>query len=438
MADTESIFYKIGLKARDSLGTAVTDLKGAHNTWTGTNDFEKAVTVAYGGGTALDIKGTASTSGKLTANSLTSTGDTDAKGDLSVTGNLTVSKDLTIEGNLVVNGTEAIVDAVSLDVTDNILKLSDGASGGSYAKDSGLYFERGAGKSASAFVFDESEESFVVGTLEGSGSIGTTYSMNSNVVYNADASGNVTSVELTNNSQGTKTGYPSAGATFTKAHALNKNFAPVYTFSGGQFSMVMGISGDTGNNELLQINLTLGSTTGSGAVKHQYASYVAPSGSNADIANTTPAPLTVGSLKLTNVVSGATCSFGKFAITIGGPIVAGRLGVSVMPTNTQGFNSAWPTTGEFYENTTGNLYYLPKSGDTYNDMVAAAGRFTPHPSGTHWDDATITVTLIGNVGDDSPFTDYTATSGTALSFTANQIVYQELGDLVDFDAGYDA
>jgi len=74
MADTDSIFYKIGLKAKDSLGTAITDLKEAGNTWTGTNDFEKAVTVSYADGTALDIKGTASTSGKLTAESLSSTG----------------------------------------------------------------------------------------------------------------------------------------------------------------------------------------------------------------------------------------------------------------------------------------------------------------------------------------------------------------------------
>ena len=297
MADTNSIFYQIGLKVKGSVDDATAGLLSGDNTWTKTNDFEGAVAVAYADGTALDIKGTASTSGKLTAESLNSTGDTDAKGNLTVSGSATISKDLTVEGNLTVSGAEAIVDADSLDVTDNIIKLSYGASGGDYAKDSGLYFERGSGKSASAFVFDESEESFVVGTLEG-GSIGTVYSMNSNVVYNADSSGNVTSVELTNNSAGLKVGYPASDATYTKAHALNKNFAAVYTFSGGQFAMVMGASGFTGNNELLQINFTNNGTTGSGAVKHQYHNYTPPSNSNCDIANTTPAPLTVGSLKL--------------------------------------------------------------------------------------------------------------------------------------------
>ena len=167
MADTNSIFYQIGLKVKGSVADATAGLLSGDNTWTGTNDFEKAVTVAYADGTALDVTGTASTSGLLTAESLESTGDTDAKGNLTVSGSATISKDLTVEGNLTISGTEAIVDADSLDVTDNIIKLSDGANAGDYTKDSGLYFERGAGKSASAFVFDESEESFVVGTLEG-------------------------------------------------------------------------------------------------------------------------------------------------------------------------------------------------------------------------------------------------------------------------------
>ena len=183
MADTNSIFYQIGLKVKGSVADATAGLLSGDNTWTDTNDFEGAVTVASDG-TALDIKGTASTSDKLTAESLESTGDTDAKGDLSVTGNLTVSKDLTVEGNLTVSGTEAIVDADSLDVTDNILKLSEGASAGDYAKDSGLYFERGSGKPASAFVFDESAESFVVGTLEGSGGPDVAYG-NSTIYQNS-------------------------------------------------------------------------------------------------------------------------------------------------------------------------------------------------------------------------------------------------------------
>lgn len=433
MADTNSIFYQIGLKVKGSVADATAELLSADNTWTDTNDFEGAVTVSYDVGSSgelaiLDVKGTASTSDKLTAESLDSTGDADAKGNLTVSGSATISKDLTVEGNLTVSGTEAIVDADSLDVTDNILKLSDGASGGSYAKDSGLYFERGAGKPASAFVFDESEESFVVGTLEGSGT--PTESLGTGVVsatFTTDASNQVTAIVYTGPS-GALT-YVAEGSSYsnTSVGLGGKKFTARYQ-RGTNYIDAVFLGG-----ELLRLT-----HHGSTLVTYDFSTVIAPSGSNADIANTTPAPLTVGSLKLTNVVSGATCKFGKFAITIGGPIVAGRIGVSVAPTNTQGFNSSWPKTGEFYENTTGHLYYLPKSGDTYNDMVAAAGRFTPHPQGTHWDDATITVTLIGNVGGESPYTDYTATSGTALSFTANQIVHQELGDLVDFDAGYDA
>ena len=328
MADQTSIFYQIGLKVKGSVAEASAGILSGGNTWTGTNDFEKAVTVAYADDTALDIKGTASTSDKLTAESLESTGDTDAKGGLNVTGDATISKNLTVEGNLTVSGTEAIVDADSLDVTDNIIKLSDGASGGAYAKDSGLYFERGSGNSASAFVFDESEESFVVGTLEGE---------------------------------------------------------------------------------------------------------VVPAG----------------------------ISTSKFSVAING---ASATGITISPTNIQGQNSAWPTTGAWYDNTSGILFYLPKSGDTYNDMVAAAAAFTPHSSSQHFAGATITVTLIGDVGNNSPYTDYQGVSSTALSgFTAEvtsppsnsngdianttpapltvgslKLDADELGNLNDFNAGYDA
>jgi len=292
MADTNSIFYQIGLKVKGSVADATAGLLSGDNIWTDTNDFEGAVTVAYADGTALDVKGTASTSGQLTAESLESTGDTDAKGNLTVSGSATISKDLTVEGNLTISGTEAIVDADSLDVTDNIIKLSDGASAGDYTKDSGLYFERGEGKSASAFVFDESAESFVVGTLEGSG--GPDVANNNlnhyagDVVYVVNEQNQVTAISIGEiyTSQSTSSNYTNY------ATALGLYFSSEYNPSNGtadrwqpQFS----------GGELVKLYNPRKPTW---SITFSYDNYTPPTYSNGDIANTTPAPLTVGSLKL--------------------------------------------------------------------------------------------------------------------------------------------
>lgn len=292
MTDTNSIFYQIGLKVKGSVADATAGLLSGDNIWTDTNDFEGAVTVSYADGTALDIKGTASTSGQLTAESLESTGDTDAKGNLTVSGSATISKDLTVEGNLTISGTEAIVDADSLDVTDNIIKLSDGANAGDYAKDSGLYFERGAGKSASAFVFDESAESFVVGTLEGSGGPDVAYG-NSTIYQNSldyvvNEQNQVTAIKLGNTYTSTST-----SSNYTNyATALGLYFSSEYNPSNGtadrwqpQFS----------GGELVKLYNPRKPTW---SATLSYDNYTPPTYSNGDIANTTPAPLTVGSLKL--------------------------------------------------------------------------------------------------------------------------------------------
>ena len=178
MADTTSIFYKIGQATKASVNSAIAALKAAGNTWTGTNDFNNAVTVGTTEvASSLTVTGTASTSGLLTANSLDVTNNATVGGDLTVGSgatdaatakNATVSKDLTVNGNLEVKGATTTLSTTNLDVKDNIIRLSKGASSeASYTKDSGLLFERGVDKNAAAFVYDESEESFVAGTTTG-------------------------------------------------------------------------------------------------------------------------------------------------------------------------------------------------------------------------------------------------------------------------------
>ena len=309
----ESIFYKIGLKAKDSLGTAITDLKEADNTWTGTNDFEKAVTVSYADGTALDIKGTASTSDKLTAHSLSSTGDINAKGGITVTGNATISKDLTVNGNLTISGAESVIDSDQLDITDNIFALSKGASGGIYAKDSGLYFERGSDKPASAFVFDESAESFVVGTLEGE--VIPAGASNSDFTIEVSGAPNLTSIVITpTNVQGFNAAWPTtttlydntttylyfiinSSTTYNDLVTAANNFSPhantnYFANATAKVTLKAGVTGTD----------TLWATYEGATSTPSFTAGVTnpPSNSNGEIANTTPAPLTVGSLKLTS------------------------------------------------------------------------------------------------------------------------------------------
>ena len=174
MADTTSIFYKIGQATKASVDSAIIALKSSANTWTGTNDFNNAVSVGTTAApSVLTVTGTASTSGKLTANSLEVTNAATVGGDLTVgteaeKKDATVSQDLTVNGNLEVKGATTTLSTTNLDVKDNIIRLSKGASSeANYAKDSGLLFERGTGKNAAAFIYDEDATTFVAGTTIG-------------------------------------------------------------------------------------------------------------------------------------------------------------------------------------------------------------------------------------------------------------------------------
>ena len=311
MSDTTSIFYQIGSKVKDTISAQAAAVLTGDNTWTGTNDFEKAVTVVYGSGKALDIKGTASTSDKLTADSLESTGVTNAKGGLSVTGNATISKNLIVNGDLVISGEETVIDTDSLDVTDNIIKLSSGASGGAYAKDFGLYLERGVDNSASAFVFDESAESFVVGTLEGTAPE-TIHVDAQSVTLNTNADNEVISISLVTAVPGypvwTFSPYIATSSTYgnTSTGLGGKKFAAEYRIESGLGAGQYRIEPQFVDGEIVSLK-SLGMWSGQSLVSYDFSDL--PTGSNADIANTTPAPLTVGSLKLDDTELGDLADF---------------------------------------------------------------------------------------------------------------------------------
>ena len=172
--DTTSIFYKIGQATASATSNATDHLLLDANTWTGTNSFQKALSIGTDdAASSLTVSGTASTSGKLTANSLEVTNNATVGGDLTVgteaaKKDVTVSQNLTVSGNLDVKGGTTTLSTTNLDIKDNIIRLSKGASSAAYTKDSGLLFERGTDKNAAAFIYDEDATSFVAGTTTGS------------------------------------------------------------------------------------------------------------------------------------------------------------------------------------------------------------------------------------------------------------------------------
>ena len=191
MADTTSIFYKIGQATKSSVDSALAALKAANNTFTGTNDFNKAVTVGTDGVSAnLTVKGDVSSvkvtaSGAVSGSSVSATGAVSggsasitnavSAGSVSATGSvssatLSTTGNATIGGDLTVSGTTTTISTNNLDVKDNIITLNDGAKAVSTtAPDSGLLLERSSGTDNAAILFQETDSRFEVGTTSATG-----------------------------------------------------------------------------------------------------------------------------------------------------------------------------------------------------------------------------------------------------------------------------
>ena len=81
---------------------------------------------------------------------------------------LTTTGDLTIGGNFTVNGTTTTVATTNMVVADNLIELNNGAS--SNSNDSGIVIERGSTGDNAIFAWDESADTFVLGTTTATGS----------------------------------------------------------------------------------------------------------------------------------------------------------------------------------------------------------------------------------------------------------------------------
>ena len=160
MSDTNSIFYKIGQATKSNVSAAISDLLAADNNFTGTMTI----------GTTADKK------------------------DLTVNGGTTITGDLTVQG------LTTTLSSTNLDVEDNFIRLSKGASAGAFTKDQGFYFERAQGSDAASLVWDESADSFVLGTvasgtpayLEEAYSVGV-----ESLAFTKDANNNITAIVWT-------------------------------------------------------------------------------------------------------------------------------------------------------------------------------------------------------------------------------------------------
>lgn len=158
MSDPSTVLYQMGeaVAAKVSLGKS--ELLSGTNTWTGaSNTFNNGVSI----------------------------------GDLTALRAATFNDNVTISGNLTVNGTTTALSTTEMEVKDNFIHLSKGASDGAYAKDSGFYFERGSGSDPQALIWDESEDRFTVGSIDG----GSTKSLSLTVNAQIDSSGSFTTGE---------------------------------------------------------------------------------------------------------------------------------------------------------------------------------------------------------------------------------------------------
>jgi len=75
---------------------------------------------------------------------------------------------LTLSGNLTVNGTTTTVASTNTVISDNLIELNNGAS--SNANDSGIVIERGSTGDNAFMGWDESADSFILGTTTATGS----------------------------------------------------------------------------------------------------------------------------------------------------------------------------------------------------------------------------------------------------------------------------
>ena len=83
------------------------------------------------------------------------------------TSETTVNDNLTVTGDLTVSGTTTTVDTTNTTIKDSLLELNSGAT--SNSNDCGIVIERGSTGDNAIIMWDESSDTFVVGTTTATG-----------------------------------------------------------------------------------------------------------------------------------------------------------------------------------------------------------------------------------------------------------------------------
>lgn len=130
-----------------------------------------AIDLTLGIGADSGSDSTVATSQTLTISGTSNEVETSVSGQeitIGLPDDVTVGNDLTVTGNLTVNGTTTTISTTNSVVSDNLIELNNGAS--SNANDSGIVIERGSTGDNAIIAWDESADSFIVGTTTATGS----------------------------------------------------------------------------------------------------------------------------------------------------------------------------------------------------------------------------------------------------------------------------
>ena len=135
--------------------------------------LSRTVSESSNGGSAITLAGNATVSIVSAAEDVTS--DVEITGgtiDGAVIGGTTTAAanftNVTLSGDLTVNGTTTTINTTNTVVSDNLIELNNGAT--SNANDSGIVIERGSTGDNAFMGWDESADSFIVGTTTATGS----------------------------------------------------------------------------------------------------------------------------------------------------------------------------------------------------------------------------------------------------------------------------
>ena len=288
-------------------------------------------------------------------------------GLLSVPG-VSTSGNITIAGNLTVNGTTTTVSTTNTTITDNLLELNSGAS--SNANDCGILIERGSTGDNAIIAWDESNDTFKVGTTTSTNSATgdltiSTGTLVSNIIGNVtgdvtgDLTGNVTGnvTGNTSGSSGSCTGNAVSADTVDVSNtSTDATYYPTFTDNNGSGKTIY-IDNGTGLTFNPSSNvLTAGSFTGNltGNVTGDVTGDVTgnTSGSSGSCTGNAATATAATNVTVSNQGSDTTC-FPLFTTAATGDLAA-RSNASLTFNASTANLSATTFTGNLTGNVTGN------------------------------------------------------------------------------------